>query len=470
MRKRLFTRFLSPFLLLHLNGLTEAAMKRAALFVLFALTLSGCSASRPDVLIEKPILTGRKLVLQALKPDEKNARFMGKFAGLLTTAISSMQPDLEEPLKSLDPEDQKNQERIFTVELSDGTKVGGLLFKFNDGGKGPKPLLMSSFGFLQDRWGTEVAKFCDLYLKDPQDRIPAHVLFLDHPTSGPFLAYNNLLSMGSYDDARMWIEIAQRLKGEMPISSIHLFGISMSGQTVVHALIEDKRLGLDLFDSGMAFSIAPDFRETPGKQLAQLETPTGIENPWKQGLKDLPPRTLLDEISALGIWILVEEQFIPGYLQVNPNEKNFDIRQNEVPLYFRKAYEDRITFLREQQLSSDTWNHKDFSLENLDLFMATTRIANVIDRVQTPLVLVSARDDPAVAHWMFQEVVQAAKGNPWVVSYETKWGGHFGFDVSYGKDYVGRIIQRMLDPELLRYWLGPAIKDQPPHFLNEFGL
>jgi hypothetical protein len=167
---------------------------------------------------------------------------------------------------------------------------------------------------------------------------------------------------------------------------------------------------------------------------------------------------------------LVEEQFIPGYLQVNPNEKNFDIRQNEVPLYFRKAYEDRITFLREQQLSSDTWNHKDFSLENLDLFMATTRIANVIDRVQTPLVLVSARDDPAVAHWMFQEVVQAAKGNPWVVSYETKWGGHFGFDVSYGKDYVGRIIQRMLDPELLRYWLGPAIKDQPPHFLNEFGL
>jgi hypothetical protein len=448
----------------------KAAMKTSALFVLGALILLGCTASRPDARGEKRIFTGRKLVLQALEPDEKNARFIGKFGGLVTTAISGMEVDLTEPLRRLNPDDKENQNRMYTVQLSDGTKVGGLLFKYSGGGRRPKPLLMASFGFLQDRWGIEAAKFYDLYLKNPQDPVPAHVLLLDHPTSGPFLAYNGHLSMGSYDDARMWIEIAQGLKGEMNISSIHLLGVSMSGQTVVHALIEDKRLGLDLFDSGMAFSMAPDFREAPGKQLAQLETPPGIENPWKQGVKDPSPKTFLDDITALGIWILFEEQFIPSYLQVTPEEKNVKIRQNEVALFFRKAYEDRITFLREQQLSSDTWNHKDFSLENLDLFMATTRIANVIERVQIPLVLVSARDDPAVDHWMFQEVAKLSRSNPWVVTYETKWGGHFGFEVSYGKDYLGRIIQMMLDPELLRYWLGPPSKDQPPHFLNEFGL
>jgi hypothetical protein len=448
----------------------QATLKTSALSVLFALILWGCSASQPILLGEKRIVTGRKLVLQALEPDEKNARFMGKFGGLLTTAVSSMEVNLEGSLRRLNPDNKENQDRIYTAELSDGTKVGGLLFKYNGGGTRPKPLLMVSFGFLQDRWGIEAAKFFDLYIKDSAKRIPAHILFLDHPTSGPFLAYNDHLSMGSYDDARMWIEIAQRLKGEMDISGIHLFGVSMSGQTVVHALIEDKRLGLDLFDSGMAFSIAPDFREAPGKQLAQLETPKGVENPWRQGLKDLPSKTLLDEVTAIGIWILVEEQFISSYLQVNPEEKNLKIRQNEVPLFFRKACEDRITFLRKQQLSSDSWNHKDFSLENLDLFMATTRIANVIDRVQTPLVLVSARDDPAVEHRMFQEVEKIARRNPWVVTFETKWGGHFGFDVSYGKDYVGKIIQMMLNPELLRYWLGPTTKDQPPHFLNEFGL
>ena len=63
--------------------------------------------------------------------------------------------------------------------------------------------------------------------------MPAHVLFLDHSTGGPFLAYKGNLSMGSYDDARMWIEIAQRLKNEMDISTMHLFGVSMSRQTAV---------------------------------------------------------------------------------------------------------------------------------------------------------------------------------------------------------------------------------------------
>lgn len=445
-------------------------MNKLGLFIQFALILSGCSASQPHLLVDKPLSSGRKLVLEVVKPDEKNANLIGKFGGLVTTAFSSAEFGLQEPLKRLDPNEQVNQERIYTVELSDGTRVGGLLFKYHGRSKRPTPLLMASFGFLQDRWGIEVAKFFDLYLKDSRDQIPAHVLFLDHPTSGPFLAYNGHLSMGSYDDARMWIEIAQRLKGEMAITNIHLLGVSMSGQTVVHALIEDKRLGLDLFDSGMAFSVTPDFREAPGKQLAQLETSAGVENPWQRRGKNLPPKTILDEITDLAIWILVEDQFIPSYLQVTREDKNFEIPQDEVALFFRKAYEDRIAFLQEQHVTADTWNHKDFSLENLDLFMATTSMANVIDRVQTPLVLLNSRDDPAVEHRTFQELVQVAKGNPWVLGYETKRGGHFGFDVAYGKDYVGRIIQMMLDPELLRNWLGPSSRDRPLHFLNEFGL
>ena len=139
-------------------------------------------------------------------------------------------------------------------------------------------------------------------------------------------------------------------------------------------------------------------------------------------------------------------------------------------IYFRKAYEDRITFLQERQLNPDTWNHRDFSLGTLDLFITTTRIANVIARVQKPLVLVSSRDDPAVESWMFEEVVKAAGGNLWVTSQETTWGGHFGFDIAYGKEYIGQIIRLMINPDLLRYWLGPSRKDQPPHFLDEFGL
>ena len=103
----------------------------------------------------------------------------------------------------------------------------------------------------------------------------------------------------------------------------------------------------------------------------------------------------------------------------------------------------------------DTWNYKDFSLENLELFIETTKIARVVDRVRTPLVLVSSKDDPAVESWMFVEVSEAAVDNSWVVAYETGRGGHFGFDIAYGKDYLGQIVRLMLDPEILDNWNGP---------------
>ncbi len=57
--------------------------------------------------------------------------------------------------------------------------------------------------------------------------------------------------------------------------------------------------------------------------------------------------------------------------------------------------------------------------------------------------------------WMFVEVVDAAQDNSWIIAYETERGGHFGFDVAYGKEYIGRIIRLMLDPAILDNWNGP---------------
>jgi hypothetical protein len=228
----------------------------------------------------------------------------------------------------------------------------------------------------------------------------------------------------------------------------------MSGQTVVHALIEDKRLGLDLFASGIAVSIAPDFQQAPGEQLSHMDTEEGIRNPWRQGREDLPNETLVDKIQSHAVWVLIKEQFIPSYRWIRPEDEEFEIKPVDVAVFLRDACEDRVTFLREQQPIPDTWNHRDFSLENLELFMSSTRIAGVVDRVQTPLVLVSSKDDPAVPRWMFVEVVDAAEDNSWIISYETERGGHFGFDVAYGKEYIGRIIRLMLDPEILNNWNG----------------
>lgn len=422
-------------------------MERATVLILFLLFYYSCSLTKFEISQESPG-NGHQLVLQALKPVKVTGGTVSK-SGVVSTFLSSSTMDLDIPLKALDPY-EPNGGRTFNMVLHDGTRVGGLMFEYDDGTDNPKPLLMASFGFLQDRWGTEAAKFHEHYLKNPNDRIPCHVLLLDHPTAGPFLANNGHLSMGTYDDGRMWIEIAQQVKHEMDLSGVHLLGVSMSGQTVVHALIEDKRLGLGLFQSGMVFSIAPDFQQTPGKQLSMLPTPGGGENPWKLDPKASTQVSLMDEIRSQLIWLCIKWQFIPHYQAELPAGEQFEISKEDVAVFIRKACEDRLIFLNEKK--SNSWNHKDFSLESLDTFMSSTRIAGVIDRVQTPLVLVSSRDDPAVKHTMFEEVRLVAINNPWIAVYETDNGGHFGFDTVYGKNYVGRIIRLMLDPQVILNW------------------
>ena len=181
-------------------------MKKLFLFGLFLLFSSGCYTPQSKEEVEKPSLSGRELVLQTLDPRKERKKPQSCLGGVLTTALSSCSLNPANPLKRIDPDHEENKDRIFKIRLSGGTEVGGLFFKYEHAANGPQTLLMASFGFLQDRWGSEAAKFYQLYLKDPTQRIPAHVLILDHPTAGPFLAYNEHLSVGSYDAARVWIE------------------------------------------------------------------------------------------------------------------------------------------------------------------------------------------------------------------------------------------------------------------------
>jgi len=432
--------------------MTDCSTDRVGRFwavVLLAIFLGGCGTTGTNP-SSPAARSGRELILQALKPPDRHLFPLNY--GTISTAVSSSAIDSWELMKHLDPQGTPGS-RPFRLTLVDGTVVEGLLFEYVDGNADPKPLLMASFGFLQDRWGTEADKFYELYLKDPAKRIPAHVLILDHPTAGPFLANNGHLSMGSYDDARMWIEVAKHMRDCINLSGIHLFGVSMSGQTVVHALIEDKRLGLNLFDSGVAVSIAPDFQQAPGEQLALLDTVKGVENPWKAFFKSAPEKTLSDEIQCAVLEALIEDQFVAHYRLTSTANAGFDLEPNQIAVFLRNAFEDRIAFLRKN--TPATWDTDDVDLADLDAFMASTRIARVIARVHTPLVLVSSLDDPAVEHPMFAEVVQAAGDNPWVAAYETDHGGHFAFDVVYGKDYLGKVIRLLMTPRVLGAWNGP---------------
>ncbi len=431
----------------------SSAFRRRILLAAILLVVQGCvRAPTPVERLSGPMpSTGRDQVLLSLEPWlERN-----RLGGMLSTLISSA----SYALRVVTPKEEQRWRaesgfQEFELELADGTRVGGLFFEYDDGTPDPKPLLMGSFGMFQDRWGTESRKFYDLYLEDPKRRIPAHVLILDHPTAGAFFANNDQLSVGSYDDARMWMEVARFMRSEMELSGIHLFGVSMSGQTVVHSVIEDQRLGRDLFDSAIAVSIAPDFRAEPGGQFSQLKTRNGVENPWKQVLDETRESSGPVGLNRVGIWVFIKRLFLPSYRMARP-DGDLELARRDLAVFLWEACEARLDFLRERR--PRTWN-RDFSLEGLGDFMTTTRIADVIDRVRTPLVLVSARDDPAVPRARFEEVLRAAGDNPWIAARETRRGGHFGFHVSYGADYIGDVLRLMIAPEVLRGWTGQHIE------------
>ena len=137
--------------------------------------------------------SGRERLLVSLARPGRKEEGLG---GLFSTGLSSLQhlgravtPQLERRWR-----DEYLYERL-VFDLSNGTRVGGNLIRLDDAGDEPKPLLIVSFGFLQDRWGTEAAKFEQLYVHDPERRVPAHILFLDHPSAGSFLANNGNLSV-----------------------------------------------------------------------------------------------------------------------------------------------------------------------------------------------------------------------------------------------------------------------------------
>ncbi len=419
------------------------AMRRAVVCLLGLALVAACAQSRSrlgDFYWEEPE-GGRELVEWVLEPPAFYARSSG-FLGYAVTALSSLPG-----LMGRDP-DGVDEDHLVEFTLPDGTIVGGHFFSLGGTARGPRPLLIASFGLLQDRWGGEANKFRKLYLDDPAQRLPAHVLILDHPTSGSFYARNGVLSIGSYDDGRMWIEVARIMHTRLPISSIHLLGVSMSGQTVVHALIEDQRRGLGLFASGLALSIAPDFRREPGSQLAGLPTPEGVANPWVDVLPDDVGEPSEDWLQRQAIELLIGQQFIPSYRRaLGDDDDGFALAEGEIAPFLYQAMEERIGRLR----GAPSWS-PDMARDSLAAYVTTTRVAAVVDRARTPLVLLSSQDDPAVPSASFAEVAEAAGGNPWVIAYESPRGGHFGFDVAYGSDYVGDLIRVLLDAGTLASW------------------
>lgn len=422
----------------------------AAGFAVSAILLAGCTAM-PEV--DRGISPyGRGRVRLALQPPQVRKRIEAPQSGGIP------HPDRQHSAGNGLSPGQESPGRPFALTLADGNVLEGLFFPHPDGVAAAKPLLMAGFGFLQDRWGAAANEFYRAHLQAPEARIDAHVLILDHPSAAPYLAANGMLSIGAYDEARMWIEVGQHLHRYLQIDGLHLFGIGVSGLSVLHALIEDRRLGLRLFDSGVALSPVSDLRRYPARALSLFEPPPDLENPWDTFRSRFRRTSLAERRQKQIMETLLVNEFIPHYRQINPGHTRFELPREKIPVFFHKAFENRLTVLREQQSRTHPWN-AEFSRRDLNAFMRSTRIAVLIDRIRTPLVLLHAAGDPIASQSDFTGIARIAEGNPWIISELAESGLHAGYTSVYGRDYLQNLLEVMQDPDVLRNWRAEIYTD-----------
>jgi pimeloyl-ACP methyl ester carboxylesterase len=352
----------------------------------------------------------------------RDAIYSAGDAGILSTVLSNPSP--------LRREDYSSNEVVF--QLKDGTRVGGLLFK----GRCGAPLLISSFGFLADRWSNPSAQMVKGFIEARERLINADVLILDHPTSAGFFELNGGVSMGGYDEGRIIVEVAELLRQSKPAQKICLLGVSMGGNGVVHALLEAKRRQERLFEAAITFSAASRLTIIPGWQLSAFGAPEGQNNPWGQ----------MTGRHKRGIYKMGMSRVIAHFVDIvrQSGPAGFALSDEQVASFFYSNFESRIKLIRTNATPSE------FDFSSLERYAYSCSLPQLIEQVNTPLVMVHAADDPSVPYEQFQELAFMGKSNTNICFLGLDHGGHWGFAESMGRQWVADVINKVMGEDVPR--------------------
>lgn len=352
-------------------------------------------------------------------PPQSHPALIG-WSGIFATAFSNMRP--------LSPKIVKENEREFLLE--DGTRIRGLLFLKD----GPGPLVIANFGALSDRSSNGPSAIINkLFLAR---RLDAHVFVMDSASSAGFFVGNNTLTLGGYDEGRIIINLARTLKNsDIPLTGIHLLGVSLGGNSVLHALVEDKRLGTGLIKSAITFSAVIDQEDSIWSVLGTFGYP--VEKTRKKNDLDWWGQTVLSST-------LKNFNQTLSLLHLTP------LKKKKAGVFFYNELARRLEFLRGQNLSH--WNEA-VSLNSVEEYIQTSS-ALLFPKIDplAPVIVVHGHNDPVVPYNQFKKFQKAHWESPQVLTKGTFFGGHWGFTVTYGDqwmlDYLNRMIELGNPPEI----------------------
>jgi len=334
--------------------------------------------------------------------------------GVISTVIPQFKP--------LAPDEIKG-EKVYVLE--DGTKVPTLFYPGTT--PGPRPLIIANFGLFTDKGAGAIGRFIRKLVLT--GKIDADFLLVSNVTSATFYSENHEFGLGGYDEGKILIELAKQLRRKgFQNSSIELMGVSLGGNAVLQALIEDERIGRDDFQSAIVFSAVLNEGESSASLLSAFGHP--ITRPAG------PPLSEGGALIAKGLVISLKKT-----LKAENQPHDFSISGTGDVFY--KNFGERLNRLSLAGSEKQSWN-QGVAMSSVEDYLETSSaiVPADMDRVKVPLVVVHAKNDPLVPFTQFEEFAKREDANPRILTLAVDQGGHFGFASPYGDDWINELITR----------------------------
>ncbi len=305
------------------------------------------------------------------------------------------------------------QIREFTVKLSDGTRVPGILALKQD--PRPRPLVIVKCGVFCAVGPTASLKS---YMMHLFDQSPFNVLLLANQTGMDYIAMNKRVTLGGWAEGYEVLEVGkwmmEKWEHKDRISSLHLMGISLGGNAaVMGAAFNDKYLlpsGRKVFSSVTAIcpviSLRPSLDKLYGGQIVGRAFSKMTKDHFKEArnyIQDVPD--------------LITNELIPS-------------SRHEMADYIGKV---ASTSLQRRGIASVPSS-----------FFKSNNFWNWKEEVKTPLMVWASKDDMVVNNAINAQVMEyddVYEKSPNVGVLNLKYGNHCAFASAYGAQASAAVLR-----------------------------
>lgn len=291
--------------------------------------------------------------------------------------------------------------RKVVIESGDGTPISGVVAIHDDGR--PRPALLMTHGL----FGSKSIWFSQQVILSAYYGWGYNVMAIDLRFFGESKLYSDAPGTGGWKEGQDIIAAVKYLKSHEEVTSVGVMGGSYGGASAMCAAYQSEPK--DLIDGGIVSWGGYGYVPTQVKYISE------VPRPW--------------------------EPFFPIFL------------------YFMSCY--ALTMgarVRDYSQFMDFitgYSASYYGVEPEEILELSSAVLH-FDEIATPLLIISADDDPVILSDQALLMEEKAEGNPWIEVWRQPRGGHCAFAV-VEKEWMGSVVRNFYN-----YWAKPGVPPAMP--------